>query len=60
MEKNKKEKIDVLTELIEFTGEVATKDECHSKGLWYRGVYTFTVDKNTNILLQKRNANKKL
>ena len=27
------EKIDVLNELGEFTGEVATRNECHEKGL---------------------------
>ena len=54
------EKFDVLTELGEFTGKVATRDECHSKGLWHRGVYAFIVDKDSNVLLQKRSANKKL
>lgn len=54
------EKFDVLSELGEFTGEVATRDECHSKGLWHRGVYAFIVDKDFNVLLQKRSANKKL
>lgn len=54
------EMFDVLTELGEFTGEVATRDECHSKGLWHRGVYAFIIDKDDNVLLQKRSANKKL
>ena len=54
------EKFDVLNELGEFTGEVATRDECHEKGLWHRGVYAFIVDKDFNVLLQKRSANKKL
>ena len=30
------EKIDVLNELGEFTGDVATIDECHSTGYWRR------------------------
>ena len=55
-----KEKFDVLNELGEFTGEVATRDECHSKGLWHRGVYAFIIDKDYNVLLQKRSSNKKL
>ena len=55
-----KEKFDVLNELGEFTGEVATRDECHEKGLWHRAVYAFIIDKDTNVLLQKRSANKKL
>lgn len=54
------EKFDVLNELGEFTGEVATRDECHEKGLWHRAVYAFIIDKDSNILLQKRSSNKKL
>ena len=54
------EKFDVLNELGEFTGEVASRDECHEKGLWHRAVYAFIIDKNCNILLQKRSKNKKL
>ena len=54
------EKFDVLNELGEFTGEIATRDECHSKGLWHRAVYGFIIDKNYNVLLQKRSSNKKL
>ena len=58
--KNMKEMFDVLNELGEFTGEVATRDECHEKGLWHRAVYAFIIDDNFNVLLQKRSANKKL
>lgn len=54
------EKFDVLNELGEFTGEIATRDECHKKGLWHRAVYAFIIDDKGNILLQKRSANKKL
>lgn len=54
------EKIDVLNELGEFTGKVATRDECHQKGLWHRVVYSFIIDKKGNVLLQKRSANKKM
>ena len=54
------EKIDVLNELGEFTGEVATRDECHKNGLWHRAVYAFIIDAKGNILLQKRSNNKKL
>ena len=53
------EKVDVLNELGEFTGKVATREECHQKGLWYRAVYAFIIDKKGNVLLQKRSANKK-
>ena len=54
------EKLDVLNELGEFLGEVATKEECHEKGLWHRAVYAFIIDENFNVLLQKRSSNKKL
>ena len=40
------EKIDVLNELGEFTGKVATLQECHSQGYWHRAVYAFIVDKD--------------
>ena len=33
------ERFDVLNELGEFTGKVATREECHRKGLWHRAVY---------------------
>ena len=54
------DKIDVLNELGEFTGEVATRNECHEKGLWHRAVYAFVIDKRGNVLLQKRSTNKKM
>ena len=54
------EKLDVSNERGEFTGKVATREECHRKGLWHRAVYGFIIDKNSNILLQKRSQNKKL
>lgn len=54
------EKFDVLNELGQFTGKIATRDECHEKGLWHRAIYAFIIDDNSNVLLQKRSANKKL
>lgn len=54
------EYFDVLNENGEFTGKVATRQECHEKGLWHRAVYAFIIDKSGNVLLQKRSANKKL
>lgn len=54
------EKFDVLNELGEFTGKTASRDECHTKGLWHRAVYAFIIDKDSNVLLQKRSSNKKL
>ena len=54
------EKIDILNEFGEFTGKVATREECHKKGFWHRAVYGFIIDKNSNVLLQKRSKSKKL
>ena len=54
------EKFDVLNELGEFTGKIATREECHKKGLWHRADYAYIIDEKQNILLQKRSANKKL
>lgn len=53
------EKFDVLNELGEFTGKIATREECHKKGLWHRAVYAFIID-DGKILLQKRSSKKKL
>lgn len=54
------EYFDVLNENGEFTGKIATREECHEKGFWHRAVYGFIIDKYGNVLLQKRSANKKL
>lgn len=54
------EKLDVLNELGQFKGEVATREECHTKGLWHRAVYAFIIDDKSNVLLQKRSSSKKL
>lgn len=54
------ERFDVLNDLGEFTGKIATREECHQRGLWHRAVYAFIIDKKGNILLQKRSANKKM
>ena len=48
------EKFDVLNKYGQFTGKTATRSECHKKRLWHRAVFAFIVDKNLNVLLQKR------
>ena len=53
------EMFDVLNEWGVYTGEVASRDRCHTEGLWHRAVYGFVIDKNKNVLLQKRSASKK-
>lgn len=54
------ETLDVLNEYGEFTGKIATREECHKNGYWHRAVYAFVIDSNGRILLQKRSGNKKL
>lgn len=54
------EKFDVLDEYGAFTGQIATRDECHKKGYWHRAVYAFIINDKGEILLQKRSNNKKL
>ena len=53
------ERFDVLNEWGEFTGEIATRKECHEKSLWHRAVYAFIINDKKEILLQKRSATKK-
>lgn len=36
------EMFDVLNEWGEYTGEVASRDRCHTEGLWHRAVYGST------------------
>ena len=54
------EYFDVLNEYGEFKGEVATREECHVKGLWHRAIYAFIFNENGEVLLQKRSKTKKL
>ena len=54
------ESFDVLNEYGEFTGKIATREECHKNGYWHRAVYAVIIDNNGNVLLQKRSTNKKL
>ena len=48
------ETLDVLNEYGEFTGKIATREECHKNGYWHRAVYAFVIDSNGRILLQKK------
>lgn len=53
--------LDVLNENREYTNSVASRDECHKKGLWHKAVVVFIISNdNKRILLQQRSANKKL
>ncbi len=51
---------DVLDENGEYINEVASREECHKKGLWHKGVVAFIMNSNNQILLQKRSSTKKL
>lgn len=54
------EYFDVLTEDGEFTKEVASREECHKRGLYHKAVVLFILNSQGQILLQQRSANKKL
>ena len=54
------EKLDVLTDTGEYTGQTATQDECHSNGYWHRAVFCLIINDEGEILLQRRSSNKKL
>lgn len=55
------DKIDILNEYGEYTGEAIDRDEAHQKGLWHKAVVVFIISEdNQNVLLQQRSATKKL
>ena len=52
---------DVLKETGEYSNEVASREECHKKGLWHKAAVVFIINKdNSKVLLQKRSATKRL
>lgn len=52
---------DVLNENGEYTNNIASRDECHKKGLWHKAVVVFIISKdNKKVLLQQRSSRKKL
>lgn len=55
------EYFDVLNSNGEYTNEVASREECHKKGLYHKAVVVIILSTdNKKVLLQKRSANKKL
>lgn len=55
------EYFDVLKENGEYSDKVASREECHTKGLLHKAVVVFILSEdNSKILLQKRSANKKM
>lgn len=53
-----KELIDILDENGVKTGEIATRDEIHKKGLWHRAIVVAIVNEKNEILIQQRSNNK--
>ena len=53
------ELIDVLDENGNLTGQVETKNEIYKKGLWHRSCHIWIENDNKELLVQKRNPNKK-
>lgn len=54
------EYFDVLNKMGEFTGNVASREECHKKGLYHKAVVVFIVNSKNEVLIQQRSGNKKL
>lgn len=52
------EYIDVLNEDGVKTGEIVTRKEVHTKGLWHRAIVIAIINEKNEILLQQRSANK--
>jgi len=53
------EMIDVLNSDGTLSGETASRDKIHEKGLWHRSVYVCVLSNKGEILLQRRSKNKK-
>lgn len=53
------ELLDVLDEEGNLTENVETKAEIYKKGLWHRSVHIWIINDNKELLVQKRNPNKK-
>lgn len=53
------ELIDVIDENNNLTGKIEDKDIVHEKGLWHREISVWIMNKNGEILLQKRAMSKK-
>ena len=54
------ENFDVLNEMGEFTNEIASREECHKKGLYHKAVVVFIINSKNEVLIQQRSNNKKL
>lgn len=54
------EKIDVLDEFGKLTGEIVTSSAVHRIGLWHRVIKVVVLNKNNELLAQKRSKTKKI
>ena len=54
------ELLDVVDESGNYTGEVADRNEVHSKGLWHKEVAVWVFNENGDVLLQRRSSTKKM
>lgn len=54
------EEFEILDKNGEYTGEVASREECHKKGYLHKAVAMFIMNSNNEILIQQRSGNKKL
>lgn len=54
----KEEMIDVLDENGIKTGQIASRNEVHKKGLWHRCIVVAIINEKNEILLQQRSADK--
>lgn len=55
------EYFDVLKESGEYSNKIASREECHKKGLWHKAAVVFVLNEdNSKVLLQKRSATKRL
>ena len=53
------ELIDVLDEEGNITGQVEPKKEIYNNGYWHKSVHIWIINDNGELLVQKRNPNKK-
>ncbi len=54
------EKFDILNERGEYINKSETREKCHKEGIWHRAVAVFIINKNNQVLLQKRSKSKKM
>ena len=53
------EYLEVVDENNNLTGKIEERDVIHEKGLWHREISVWIMNKNGDVLLQKRSAKKK-